>query len=141
MADKKITDLQLIDEVTDDVNLPGDDTIQTYRVTALQLWEYIRGKMFASRVVSAGGDVIDSGDALLYCDPTSSSFTYDLPDCATLPMDFPLTFKNIATNGNTVTLDPHSTQKIDEDSTVVLASDPIQDALTIVNKITGWKRI
>lgn len=41
MADKEITDLQLIAAVTDDVNIPGDNTLQTYRLTALQLKNYI----------------------------------------------------------------------------------------------------
>lgn len=41
MADKEISDLQLRSEVTDDVNFPVDDGIQTYRVTALQNVNYI----------------------------------------------------------------------------------------------------
>ncbi len=41
MAQKKITDLQLIDEVTDSLNFPGDDGIQSYRVTAAQISTYI----------------------------------------------------------------------------------------------------
>ena len=41
MATKKITELGLIDEVTDGVNLVGDHAIQTYRLTALQLKNYI----------------------------------------------------------------------------------------------------
>lgn len=41
MAQKKITDLQLIEAVTDEVNLPADDTIQSYRVTAAQIKEYV----------------------------------------------------------------------------------------------------
>lgn len=41
MATKKITDLQLRDSVTDDLNLPGDDGIQTYRVTGAQIKSYV----------------------------------------------------------------------------------------------------
>lgn len=41
MATKKITDLQLRDNVTADLNLPGDDGIQTYRVTAQQFKDYV----------------------------------------------------------------------------------------------------
>lgn len=41
MADKKITELQLRDNVTDDVNFPSDDGIQSYRVTAAQIKAYI----------------------------------------------------------------------------------------------------
>lgn len=45
MAQKIITDLQLISEVTDSLNIPADDTLQTYRFTALQLITYIQTKL------------------------------------------------------------------------------------------------
>lgn len=38
---KKITELQLIASITDSLNLPADNGIQTYRATALQLKNYI----------------------------------------------------------------------------------------------------
>lgn len=41
MADKKITDLQLRDDVSDSVNFPTDDGIQSYRVTAVQIKNYV----------------------------------------------------------------------------------------------------
>ena len=41
MAQKKITDLQLRDAVTSDLNLPSDDGIQSYRVTAAQLRDFV----------------------------------------------------------------------------------------------------
>ena len=41
MGTKKITELQLISSVTDDLNFPGDNGIQTYRATALQIKNYI----------------------------------------------------------------------------------------------------
>ena len=41
MADKKITELQLRDNVSSDVNFPSDDGIQSYRVTAAQIKDYI----------------------------------------------------------------------------------------------------
>lgn len=40
MAQKKITDLSLRDSVSDDVNFPVDDGIQSYRVTAAQILSY-----------------------------------------------------------------------------------------------------
>lgn len=43
MAQKKITDLQLISALTDSVNIPGDDGIQSYRMTASQIRDYIKG--------------------------------------------------------------------------------------------------
>lgn len=41
MAQKKITDLQLIGAVTDDLNLPSDNGIQSYRCTATQIKNYV----------------------------------------------------------------------------------------------------
>lgn len=41
MADKKITDLELRDAVTDDLNFPSDDTIISYRVTGAQIKDYV----------------------------------------------------------------------------------------------------
>lgn len=41
MGQKKITDLTLISSVTDALNIPSDDGIQTYRATALQFKNYI----------------------------------------------------------------------------------------------------
>ena len=43
MADKKITDLQLRDNFDDNCNVPVDDTIQSYRVTASQIYDYLKG--------------------------------------------------------------------------------------------------
>jgi hypothetical protein len=50
MAQKRITDLQLRDEVTDDLNFPSDDGIQSYRVTGLQILGYVLG---AGKVATA----------------------------------------------------------------------------------------
>lgn len=41
MATKKITDLQLVGAVTADISIPGDNGIQTYRLTIQQLFDYI----------------------------------------------------------------------------------------------------
>jgi hypothetical protein len=41
MANKKITELQLKSSVTSDTNVPVDDGIQSYRVTATQIKDYI----------------------------------------------------------------------------------------------------
>jgi microcystin-dependent protein len=43
MAQKKITELQLRSDVTSDLNFPSDDSIQSYRVTAEQIKNYVLG--------------------------------------------------------------------------------------------------
>jgi microcystin-dependent protein len=52
MAQKKITDLQLRTSVTSDLNLPSDDGIQSYRITAQQLADFIlaNGSVTASKL-------------------------------------------------------------------------------------------
>ncbi len=42
MAQKKITDLQLISAVIAGLSIPGDDGIQSYRFTPSQLYDYLR---------------------------------------------------------------------------------------------------
>jgi hypothetical protein len=44
MAQKKITDLQLRSDFDGTVNLPGDDTSQTWRVTGEQIKDYVIGE-------------------------------------------------------------------------------------------------
>lgn len=45
MAEKKITDLQLVSSVSDSCNLVLDDGLQTYRFTPQQFMDYIRPKI------------------------------------------------------------------------------------------------
>lgn len=131
MANKLITDLQLISALSDTVNVPGDDTIQTYRFTMLQLVKYLNG----TTTISASGETIASTAKIVLLDPTSAAFTQDLPAVATFPTNVVLTLKNIATNGNDVTLDANSTELIDNAQTLVLAS---MDAVSLLNTGSKW---
>jgi hypothetical protein len=45
MATKKISDLTLISAMADDVNIPGENTSQTYRVTGAQIKSYIQAQI------------------------------------------------------------------------------------------------
>jgi hypothetical protein len=45
VAQKKITDLQLRSSVVGDLNFPSDDTLQSYRVTAAQVFDYVRSRI------------------------------------------------------------------------------------------------
>lgn len=135
MAQKKITDLQLRSSVTDDVNIPIDDTIQTYRITMPQVFTYLRSKFGGVQTISAAGTVLDSSAVVVLLDPTSLSFVQALPACASLPANMIIIFKNIATNGNTATLDADSTETIDKGLTLVLNS---LDGLKLFNTGTEW---
>lgn len=70
MADKKITDLQLRDNVTEDLNIPGDDGIQTYRVTAQQIKDFIRPLPVGALVPYAGSS---APTGYLLCDGSAVS--------------------------------------------------------------------
>ncbi len=135
MADKKITDLQLRSSVTDDVNVPIDDTIQTYRVTMPQIFKYIRLKLAGVVTITAAGTVLDETAVVLLLDPTSLSFSQALPAVASLPLNMVITAKNIATNGNTATLDADGSETIDKATTLVLNS---LDSVDLLNTGTEW---
>lgn len=57
MANKKITDLQLIDAVTQGLSIPADDGIQTYRCTVAQIKEYLEQFLCPPGSVIYFGDV------------------------------------------------------------------------------------
>lgn len=135
MAQKKITDLQLRSAVSEDLNFPSDDGIQSYRVTGTQLHRFILSNV---RTISAGAQSIANTDRIVLLDPTSASFTQALPACASFPTGFLLKFKNIATNGNQVTLDANSTELIDNAETLVLNSDVVMESVTLYNTGTKW---
>lgn len=52
---KKITELQLISAITDGVNIPGDNGLQTYRLTAAQLKAWILANGNITRAMLAVG--------------------------------------------------------------------------------------
>ncbi len=138
MAQKKITDLTLRSSVVDAVNFPVDDTIQSYRVTAAQVWDYIYSKMVAKpATITAAGTTITSAMKIVFVDPTGASFSQALP-AASGCASWKITFKNIATNGNTVTLDPASSELIEGIATLVLNSSPIMDSVTVYCNGTAW---
>lgn len=138
MAQKKITDLTLRSSVTDGVNIPGDDGIQTYRVTAAQIWDYIYAKIVARpSTITGAGTVITSAMKIVFLDPTSAGFTQDLPAVAGCS-GWKITFKNIATNGNIATLDAASTELIDNALTLDLGSDQTMDSATVYCDGTKW---
>lgn len=62
MADKKITDLQQVSAITDDLNFPVDDTLQTYRGTIGQVKNYL-----APVYVPPSVQTFLSGSGTYYC--------------------------------------------------------------------------
>lgn len=139
MADKKITDLTLISSIADSLSVPGDNGIQTYRFTSAQLFTYMRTKFGSKRTITDGTGDVETTDNVILCDPTSASFTRSLPAVATFPQYAMLYFKNIAVNGNTVTLDGNSSELIEGAETLVLRSGALNsDGVMLMNTGTKW---
>lgn len=65
MGNKKITDLQLRSSVTDSLNFPSDDGIQSYRVTAAQIFAYLNSKFVAatSKAAPIAADIMTIFDS------------------------------------------------------------------------------
>ncbi len=135
MGQKKITDLQLIDAVIDTLNVPADDTIQSYRFTAAQFWTYLKKKMSTSRVIDAAGEDITEDDVIVQLDPTAAPFTQNLPALSSMPDEFMVCFKNIATNGNAVTIDASGSEEIDVTTTLVLNT---MDSVWLLRSNSRW---
>ncbi len=79
MADKKITDLQLRDNVSDDLNFPSDDGLQSYRVTAAQLKSYVvpDGSIDTAKLADSGVTLAKLAAALkVFLLPTGSIVPY-----------------------------------------------------------------
>jgi hypothetical protein len=133
MGTKKITDLTLRSAVVETLVFPADDGAQTYKVTALQIRKYLS----TSRTLTSSGTILTT-DVIVLLDPTSAGWTQALPACASFPSGCTLTLKNIATNGNVVTLDGNSSELIDNALTLDLGSDPTMESVTLYNTGTKW---
>lgn len=70
---KKITELQLIASITDSLNFPSDNGIQTYRATALQLKNYILAAGSIVRSMIAAEERIPIGSVSAYVGTTAPS--------------------------------------------------------------------
>ena len=121
MAQKKITDLQLISSLTDSVNIPGDNGIQTYRATMAQFFTYIRGKIGGGQtLITTTGTTLTTSSSVVEFDASGGDFTQALPAVASFPTGFTFYFKNNETTG-VVTLDGNSSEVVEDAVTFKLA--------------------
>lgn len=67
MADKKITDLQQVSEITESLNFPVDDTLQTYRATIGQVKTYLAPIYIAPSIqkFTSGSGTYERGHAFI----------------------------------------------------------------------------
>lgn len=152
MAQKKITDLQLIDAVESDLNLAGDDGIQSYRLTAAQLKDFILPNAGLTREKLAVGAIaknavfvknanytVDSSiDDMIICDCSSNSITLTLPAANTNTGKI-LTIKKKDANTSwfKVIVDPNGAELIDAISTDLLVMP--NESRTYICDGVGWR--
>lgn len=118
MAQKKITDLQLISEVSDTLSIPGDNGIQTYRATGAQLATYM-GKVLKFPVAAKTTTyAIAITDYAILC--SGSAFTVTLPTAVGYTGKPFLIKKTDASLTNVITIATTSSQTIDGVTTTTL---------------------
>lgn len=83
--------------------------------------------------------VIADRNSTILCDPTSASFTVNLPAAATAGNGFMITFKKTDSGTNTVTVDANASETIDGNLTSILKIK--DDTITIICNGTSWQTI
>ncbi len=82
MGTKRITDLSVRSAgVTDDLYFPGDDAIQTFKLSGAQLKSYIAAANVATYTTTATQQLTD---AVIFADASSASFALTLANPASL---------------------------------------------------------
>ncbi len=137
MSDKKITDLQLRSNVNDDVSIPGDDGIQTYRVTAPQIATYALAKP-RKIVYKTANYTAAPGDHIISCDASGGDFTLSLPTAVGIEGKVYKIKRTDSDYGNVLTIDAATTELIDGELTFLL---PPQSQITLVSDGVGWASI
>lgn len=106
-------------------------------LTSLTNWKIA---MSTIRTITATGPLL-IGDDYVRADATTGAIVATLPTLATTPSGKRISIKNIATNGNQVTLQGNGAELIDTSNTVVLNSTPVLDSVTVVKTTTRWEII
>jgi hypothetical protein len=127
MAQKKITELQLIDDLTDSVNLAGDDGIQTYRTTMSQVKKATRVMPYAAKTSAY---TVGADDHFITCDPSGGAFTISLPTEASVAGRC-FIFKKTTSDFLPVTIE-------DDASSEVTTLNTIGETVKIMSDGTNW---
>jgi hypothetical protein len=140
VADKKITELQLVDEVDDSLNIPSDDGIQSYRATGLQFKNYIvpTAKQVVLASVTATGSVA-AGTDFEVIDATSGAVTRTLPAASAIS-GRRIIFKKTDSGSNAVTIARAGSDTIDGGTSATI--DFQYQSITLVsNGVSAWHRV
>lgn len=110
MADKKITDLQLRGDVDADVNFPGDDGIQTYRMTAPQVRNFTSLRPVLNK---SANYTLAADDFIVNVNASAGAKTMTLPDATGLNNGKHFKIKKVDTSGYAVIINTTASQTID----------------------------
>jgi hypothetical protein len=136
MGTKTIQQLTLRSNVDDTVNFPVDDGVQTYRVTAAQMFAYLWPQWFTITNIAAAGTALTSASRVVFLDPSSASFTQLLPALSLVATNFVVILKNVSAGANNVTLDANGSETIDGALTIALES---YESVTLIKQSsTNW---
>lgn len=92
----------------------------------------------STTAMSATGNIASTA-GFVRADPTSASFVATLPAISATPLYKKIRVKNIATNGNSVTVQCNGADVMDRGATtLILNSDPICDCVEFFNNGTTW---
>lgn len=162
MAQKKITDLQLRGSVSDDLNFPSDDSIQSYRVTALQILSYVLGTGNVGSTALAAASVTRSKlavgasanlavtsktttytadpatDDVILCSASGGAFSVNLPAAAS-NSGKRFWIKKTDSTSNAVTLDGNASETIDGATTYAMIIQ--NECIQVVCDGSGWRII
>lgn len=148
MAQKTITQLQLRDNVSADLNFASDDGIQSYRVTAQQIKDFTLPDNGLGRVKLAQGGVgrlvvtpvtstypIVSTDDLVLC--SGGAFTVTLPTAVGIVGRRFVIKKTDSSFANIITIATTSSQTIDGETSTTL--NTIGETLELVSDGANWE--
>lgn len=133
MAQKKITDLQLISTITSTLNIPVDNSIQTYRATSAQFKSFFNAQTILSKTAAY---TVDIADELIFCSAASADYALTLPSASGISGKI-FAFKRTDANFNYfITLTPAGAETIDGYSSVKLCTQ--NEYIEIISNGTNW---
>lgn len=148
MAQKKITDLQLRDNVSGTLNFPSDDTVQSYRVTAEQIKNYVLANEAISRAMLAQGSLgrlvvtpvtsthsVSTSEDLVLC--SGAAFTVTLPTAVGVAGRRYVIKKTDSSFSNVITIATTSAQTIDGAPNTTLNS--VNESVELVSDGANWQ--
>lgn len=132
MAQKKITDLQLISSISSTLNVPVDNSTQTYRATAAQFKSFFNAKTIISKTALY---TVDVADEFIQVSAASADYTITLPSASGISGKI-FAFKRTDANLYYITIDGAGAETIDGYTSVKLCTQ--NEYLEIMSDGTNW---